>query len=150
MHTEMRSPVEILLIEDNPGDIGLFNTFFSHDPERCRFHLAKDGEEALAFLQNSDSSAPVRPNLVVLDINIPRIDGTEVLKTLKAHPDLKTIPVIVLTSSESRNDLRLSYEYGANCVLIKPSDVEGVISLFRSMEAFWLDNVRYWTPPTLH
>jgi CheY-like chemotaxis protein len=132
------------LIEDNPGDVGLFNAFFAQNNERCRFHLAKDGEEALDFLL---APSPVaRPHLIVLDINIPRISGTEVLKTLKAHPDLKTIPVVVLTSSESRDDLRMSYEYGANCVLIKPSEVEGVISLFQAMEVFWLEKVRYWVP----
>jgi CheY-like chemotaxis protein len=127
------------LIEDNPGDVGLFNAFFAQNNERCRFHLAKDGEEALDFLL---APSPVaRPHLIVLDINIPRISGTEVLKTLKAHPDLKTIPVVVLTSSESRDDLRMSFDFLDIARYFDPIDrIEGAISAF--IRADWSGAMR--------
>lgn len=136
--------LEILVIEDNPGDAGLFDTFFDQSRDRCRFHYVIDGEEALDFLHRRGKYAgATRPDLVVLDINIPRIDGKEVLREIKSTAGLKNIPVIVLTSSESESDIAQSYENGASCVLIKPSDVDAVIALFRSMETFWLGMVRY-------
>jgi len=135
---------DILLVEDNPADAGLFDALFQQTCGRCRFHIAADGEEALDFLHQRVKwhKAP-RPNLVVLDINIPKIDGREVLKEIKAQASLRTIPVIVLTSSESESDIACSYDAGASCVLIKPTDVDGVSRLFRAMEEFWINHVRY-------
>jgi len=135
---------DILLVEDNPADAGLFDALFTKACQACVFHLTTDGEEALDFLYRRGKweNAP-RPKLIVLDINIPKIDGKEVLQEIKSDHHLRTIPVVVLTSSESETDIALSYEYGANCVLIKPSDVDGVSRLFRSMEEFWVNLVRY-------
>lgn len=138
------NPFHILLVEDNPADANLFDALFQETCDRCRFHVATDGEEALDFLfqRNKQENAP-RPQLIVLDINIPKIDGKEVLQEVKSNPALRSIPVIVLTSSESESDTSLSYEYGANCVLIKPTDVDGVSRLFRSIEEFWVYHVKY-------
>jgi len=136
--------IDILLIEDNPADTGLFQIFFKNDRKVSRFQIAEDGEEALGILFHKEGFADSRrPQLIVLDINIPKIGGKDVLREIKTSPALCTIPVIVLTSSESEDDIRQSYERGANCVLIKPSDVDGVSDLFQSLEDFWINKVRY-------
>jgi two-component system, chemotaxis family, response regulator Rcp1 len=141
---EAERKFDILLVEDNPADAGLFDALFTQACRRCVFHLATDGEEATDFLfrRGRWKDAP-RPRLIVLDINLPKIDGKEVLQEIKSDHSLRTIPVLVLTSSESETDINLSYEYGANCVLIKPSDVDGVSRLFNAMEEFWVNQVRY-------
>ncbi len=140
----MKPLIEILLIEDNPADAGLFSAFFEPDRKLCRFHLVNDGEEALDFLHaRGRFDGSVRPHFIILDVNIPKIDGKEVLRTIKADASLRLIPVLVLTGSESEEDLRQCYALGANCVLIKPCDVDGVAALFAAMQTFWLAHVKY-------
>lgn len=135
-------PVEILLIEDNPGDAKLFQKCFKNDRRPSHLHMVFDGEVAWNFLQRQGeySKAP-RPDLIVMDLNLPKIEGRELLTMIKADRALRTIPVIVLTSSDSEEDVRQSYECGANCVLIKASDFEGVQSLFNMVESFWVNLV---------
>lgn len=140
----MKSPVEILLIEDNPADAGLFGAFFEPERKLCRFHVVNDGEEALDFLHaRGRFSGATRPHFIILDVNIPKIDGKEVLRSIKADPSLRLIPVLVLTGSESDEDLRQCYALGANCVLIKPCDVDSVAALFSAMQVFWLHHVKF-------
>ncbi|MBY0370949.1 response regulator [bacterium] len=142
-------PIKMLVVEDNPGDAVLFQAFFSQTERRTEFLHVSDGEEALQFLrrENKYPNAP-RPDLIVVDINLPRIDGKEVVREVKKDPDLHSIPVIVLTSSENEEDIRCCYEYGANCVLIKAADVEGAAQVFELLEHFWVNTVRLMPDPT--
>jgi len=141
-------PLRMLVVEDNPGDAVLFQAFFLQAERRTEFFHVSDGEEALQFLRREGrhSEAP-RPDLVVVDINLPRIDGKEVVKEMKADAGLRAIPVIVFTSSESEEDIRKCYEYGANCVLIKAADVEGAARTFELLENFWVNTVRLAPDP---
>lgn len=133
-------PVEILLIEDNPGDAKLFQKCFKNDRRPSQLHMVFDGEDAWSFLRKQgEFSNAVRPDLIVMDLNLPRIEGRELLTMIKSDRSLRTIPVIVLTSSESADDVRQCYECGANCVLIKASDFEGVMALFHIVESFWVN-----------
>ncbi len=143
-------PITMLVVEDNPGDAVLFQAFFRQKPRATQFHVVTDGEEALDFVfrRNKHRTAP-RPDLIVVDINIPKIDGKDVLREIKLDPRLRTIPVIVLTSSESEEDIRRCYEYGANCVLIKAADVDQAASVFELIETFWVNSVRLVAAPPI-
>ncbi len=141
-----RKPVNMLVVEDNPGDAVLFQAFFRQQPRTTIFHVVTDGEEALEFVfRRGRHRAVPRPDIIVVDINIPKIDGKDVLREIKLDPRLRTIPVIVLTSSESEEDIRRCYEYGANCVLIKAADVDQAAKVFELIENFWVNSVRLVT-----
>ena len=132
-------PIEILLVEDNPGDARLTQEALREGKIRNNLHHARDGVEALAFLKREGEfvKAP-KPDLVLLDLNLPRKDGREVLAEMKQDPRLRTIPVVVLTTSEAENDIVRSYELHANCYITKPVGLEQFISIVREIESFWL------------
>ncbi|NGM70005.1 response regulator [Natronolimnobius sp. AArcel1] len=134
---------QILLVEDNPGDVRLTKEAFKQGRIENDLHVVSDGTEALDFLaqQNEYSDAP-RPDLILLDLNLPRTDGEEVLLELKADPQLRSIPVIVLTSSRAEEDIARSYELHANAYLTKPVDPDEFIETVRAFEEFWFSVVR--------
>ena len=135
--------VEILLVEDNPGDARLTREALKEGKIRNNLHHAKDGVEALAFLRRQGAYAAVPvPDIVLLDLNLPRKDGRQVLAEMKADDALKTIPVVVLTTSEAEQDVLRSYELHANCYVTKPVDLEKFISIVRAIEDFWLAVVK--------
>src|SRR5919202_5278493 len=141
MHTSaaVGRPIEILLVEDNPGDVRLAIEALRESKVRNILHVARDGVEALAFLRREDSHADApRPDLVLLDLNLPRKDGREVLAEIKADPDLHTIPVVILTTSRAEQDVLRSYELQANCYITKPVDLDQFITVVKSIEDFWL------------
>jgi chemotaxis family two-component system response regulator Rcp1 len=132
-------PVEILLVEDNPGDVRLTVEALRDGKVRNHLSVAGDGEEALAFLRREGKHAEApRPDLILLDLNLPRKDGREVLAEIKADEFLRTIPVVVLTTSRAEQDIVRSYDLHANCYITKPVDFEQFITVVRSIEQFWL------------
>jgi CheY-like chemotaxis protein len=131
--------IEILLVEDNPGDVRLTIEGLNEGKVRNNLHVARDGVEALDFLRRRGRFPDaVRPDLILLDLNLPRMDGREVLAEIKSDPDLKTIPVVVLTTSRAEQDILHSYQLQANCYITKPVDLEQFITVVRSIEDFWL------------
>lgn len=132
-------PIEILLVEDNPGDVRLTIESLRETKVRNNLRVARDGVEALAMLRREGPHAEfVRPDLILLDLNLPRKDGREVLADIKADPQLRTIPVVVLTTSRAEQDVLRSYELQANCYITKPVDLEQFMTVVRSIEDFWL------------
>lgn len=131
--------VNILLVEDNPGDVRLTVEALREGRIANRLHVAGDGEAAMDFIrrQGDHGDAP-RPDLILLDLNLPKKDGREVLEELKSDPDLLRIPVIVLTTSSAEADVLRSYDLHANCYISKPLGYEDFIGAVRSMENFWL------------
>ena len=134
--------VEILLVEDNPGDVRLTREAWKEARIRNRLHVAEDGVEALAFLRRQGRHAgAVRPHLILLDLNLPRKDGREVLADIKNDPDLKNIPVVILSTSKADQDVQRSYDLHANCYISKPLDMDQFIRVVRAIEEFWLATV---------
>jgi chemotaxis family two-component system response regulator Rcp1 len=132
-------PVEILLVEDNPGDVRLTIEALRDSKVRNTLSVARDGVEALEYLRRAGAFANVvRPDLILLDLNLPRKDGREVLAEIKADPALHTIPVVILTTSRAEQDVLRSYELKANCYITKPVDLEQFITVVKSIEDFWL------------
>lgn len=139
----LEKPVEILLAEDNPGDVMLTKKALEQGKLANNLHVATDGVETLAFLrQEGEYADKPRPDLVLLDLNMPRKDGQDVLEELRADEELCRIPVVVLTSSESEEDIAKSYELSANAYLTKPVDFEGFIEIVNRMEEFWFKMVK--------
>ena len=135
-------PVEILLVEDNPGDVRLTIEALRESKVVNNLSVARDGVEALAYLRREgDFANTVRPDLILLDLNLPRKDGREVLAEIKADPKLHTIPIVVLTTSRAEQDVLRSYELQANCFITKPVDLEQFITIVKSIENFWLSVV---------
>jgi two-component system, chemotaxis family, response regulator Rcp1 len=139
--------VQILLVEDSPGDIRLTREVLREAKIANELHIVKDGEGAMAYLrrQGEYADAP-RPDLILLDLNLPRKDGREVLAELNGDPDLHRIPVIVLTTSAAQQDVLRSYDLKAACYITKPIDLDEFISVVRSIESFWLSIVRLPSP----
>jgi CheY-like chemotaxis protein len=137
------SAVEILLVEDNPGDAELTREALAESKLLIRLHVARDGVEALAYLRREPGyeSAP-RPDVILLDLNLPRKDGRAVLKEIKEDPALRRIPVVVLTSSRAEQDIARAYDLNANCYVTKPVDLEQFLTIVRSIEQFWLTVVK--------
>ncbi|MDQ3364083.1 MAG: response regulator [Myxococcota bacterium] len=136
-------PIEILLVEDNPGDVRLTEEALREGKVRNNLHVARDGVEAIAFLRREGKFAnATRPELVLLDLNLPRKDGREVLFEIKNDPDLQTIPVVVLTTSSAEVDILKSYKLHANCYITKPVDLEQFVKVVKSIDDFWLTVVR--------
>ncbi len=135
--------IEVLLVEDSPGDIRLTQEAFRDANIAIRLHVATDGVEAMAFLRNEEPNedAP-RPDLILLDLNLPRMDGREVLALIKEDPSLKTIPTVILTTSEAEGDILRSYELRANCYLSKPVQLDEFEALVKSINDFWLTRVK--------
>ncbi len=131
--------VEILLVEDNEGDVRLTREALKEGRIRNRLNVVQDGEQALAFLRREGEHADApRPDLILLDLNLPRLDGREVLAAIKSDLALKSIPVVVLTSSRTEQDLLRAYDLHANCFITKPVEFEQFIEVVRSIEDFWL------------
>lgn len=141
-------PIEILMVEDNPGDARLTQEALREGKMRNNLYHAKDGVEALAFLkrQGEHMNAPM-PDLILLDLNLPRKDGRQVLAEIKEDPRLRCIPVVVLTTSEAEQDIIRSYELHANCYITKPVDLDKFIQIVGAIENFWLAVV---TLPSVH
>lgn len=141
-------PIEVLLVEDSPGDVRLTQEAFQTANAAVRLHVASDGVEAMAFLRREGihKDAP-RPDLTLLDLNMPRMDGREVLAQIKKDDKLKTIPIAILTTSESDADVARSYELHANCYLCKPVQFTAFESLVKSINDFWLTKAKL--PQTL-
>lgn len=136
---DLVKPIEILLVEDNPGDVRLTIEALKEAKVINHLTVVKDGVEALAFLrrQGSYDTAP-RPHLILLDLNLPRKDGREVLADIKTDDNLKRIPVVVLTTSQDEQDVLKSYNLHANCYITKPVDLDQFVRVVRSIEDFWL------------
>ena len=136
-------PVEILLVEDNPGDVRLTREALREGKVRNNLYVAADGVEALRFLRREGEHAgAVRPDLILLDLNLPRKDGREVLEEVKADPSLRYIPVVVLTSSQAEQDIVRAYDLHANCYVSKPVDLDQFIHVVKSIEDFWFTIVK--------
>jgi chemotaxis family two-component system response regulator Rcp1 len=136
-------PIEILLVEDSPGDVRLTQEALRDAKVHNNLSVVSDGVEALAFLRREGTYAEVsQPDLILLDLNLPKKDGREVLAEIKRDPVLKRIPVVVLTTSEAEQDILESYELHANCYVTKPVDLDQFIRVVRSIEDFWLAIVK--------
>jgi CheY-like chemotaxis protein len=136
-------PIQILLVEDNPGDVRLTREVLKDGRIHNELNVVVDGVEALAFLRREGEYADAGlQDLVLLDLNLPKKDGREVLKEMKADPALRRIPVIILTSSSAELDVQSAYDLGANCYITKPVDFDQFVTVVRSIEDFWLAIVR--------
>jgi len=141
------NPIEILLVDDNPGDVDLARNALENSKIRNILHAVSNGEEAMAFLRCQGEYANAsRPDLVLLDLNLPRKDGREVLAEIKSDDDLKRIPVVIMTSSRDEEDILKSYNLHANCYITKPMDLNQFIKVVKSIEDFWFTIVKL--PPT--
>jgi chemotaxis family two-component system response regulator Rcp1 len=136
-------PLQVLLVEDNPGDVRLTREAFREANSYVHVYVASDGVAAVSFLQRqgAHSHAP-RPDLILLDLNLPKMDGRELLAYIKRDDNLKTIPVLILTTSEAPVDIATSYQLHANCFLCKPVQFDAFESLVRSINHFWLTLVK--------
>jgi chemotaxis family two-component system response regulator Rcp1 len=135
-------PIQVLLVEDSPGDVRLTQEAFREANPSIQLHVAPDGVEALAFLHHHGAyvDAPC-PDLILLDLNLPKLDGREVLSHIKNNDELKTIPTVILTTSNAEADVAKSYELQANCYLTKPVHLEAFEVLVKSINDFWLTKV---------
>jgi chemotaxis family two-component system response regulator Rcp1 len=146
MSDESGDPIEILLAEDNPGDVKLTEKALEKGNLANNLHVVNDGVEALAFLrQEGEYEDSPRPDLILLDLNMPRKDGQEVLADLDDDDDLGRIPVVILTSSEAEEDIVRSYDLNANAFLTKPVDFAGFVEIVDRLENFWFEVVKF--PP---
>ena len=140
--TKGSRPVEILLVEDNPGDERLTREALKEGKVYSNMHWVKDGVEAMEFLRRQGKfSGAVRPDIILLDLNLPKKDGREVLEEIKSDPQLKSIPVVVLTTSKAEEDVLKTYGLHANCYVTKPVDLDKFITVVKSIDAFWLSVV---------
>lgn len=135
--------IDILLVEDNPGDIRLLREALDECGRNHRLDVASDGVAALEYLRYAKSS-PNRslPNLMILDLNLPKKDGREVLMEIKSDADLRYIPVIIFSSSEAEDDINSSYDHHANCYIRKPLDLDAFIEVVELISRFWIDTVK--------
>ena len=135
--------IEVLLVEDNPGDVRLTQEAFRITNMLVHLHVASDGVEAMDFLKHAGPHARApRPDLILLDLNLPKMDGREVLDRIKKDDSLKTIPTVILTTSAAEADIVNSYQLQANCYLSKPVKLDAFESLVKSINDFWLTKVR--------
>jgi chemotaxis family two-component system response regulator Rcp1 len=136
-------PIQVLLVEDSPGDVRLTQEAFRDANRTIQLHVANDGVEAMAFLRHEGAyvHAP-RPDLILLDLNLPKMDGREVLAHIKEDEKLKTIPTVILTTSDAEADIVQSYQLQANCYLTKPVQLDAFVNLVKSINDFWLTKVK--------
>jgi CheY-like chemotaxis protein len=140
---ESGRPIQILMVEDNPGDVRLAQEALRDAKLRNHISSVKDGVEALAFLRRAGPySAAPRPDLILLDLNLPRKDGREVLAEIKDDQNLRRIPVVVLTTSRDEQDILKAYDLHANCYIVKPVDLEQFMTIVKSIEGFWFEIVK--------
>jgi chemotaxis family two-component system response regulator Rcp1 len=136
-------PIEVLLVEDSPGDVRLTREAFRDANRNIRLHVAADGVEAMAFLKrDGPHAAAPRPDLILLDLNLPKMDGREVLAHIKADDDLKAIPTVILTTSDAEADIVNSYQLLANCYLSKPVQLDEFERLVKSINDFWITKAK--------
>jgi chemotaxis family two-component system response regulator Rcp1 len=136
-------PMEVLLVEDSLGDVRLTREAFKTAKVLVNMHVASDGTEAMAFLRREQGHADApRPDLILLDLNLPKKDGREVLEEIKQSPTLKSIPVVILTTSASDADILKSHMLHANCYITKPVDLKGFLNVVKSIDNFWLSVVK--------
>ena len=136
-------PIEILMVEDNPGDVRLTVEALKEGKVRNHLYTVADGEEALKFLRRQGEYAKVtRPDLILLDLNLPKKNGREVLAEIKVDPELRRIPVVILTVSKAEQDIVKTYDLHANCYINKPVDLEQFLTVVQSIENFWLTVVK--------
>ena len=140
-------PIEVLLVEDNPGDVRLTQETFRDANQSIHLSVATEGAEAMAFLRREGAHvhAP-RPDVILLDLNLPKMDGREVLVQIKKDEDLKAIPVVILTTSDAEADIVASYRLHANCYLTKPVQLKAFEELVKSVNDFWMTNVKLPKP----
>ena len=137
------SAVEILLVEDNPGDVRLTREALKESKIRNNLSIVRDGVEAMAFLRHEgDYARAPRPDIILLDLNLPRKDGREVLAEIKEDDHLRRIPVVILTTSDDEHDILESYNLHANCYITKPVDLNRFVTIIKNIEDFWLTIVR--------
>ena len=140
--TVMTKPAEILLVEDNPGDVRLTREALKEAQIKSRLHVVSDGVEALDFLRRRGAHARApAPDIILLDLNLPRLDGKEVLAEIKADPMLRRIPTIVLSTSRADEDVAQAYDLHANCYVSKPIDMDEFIETIKQIDGFWLATV---------
>ena len=138
----LAKPIEILLVEDNEGDVGLVEEVLEEAKIRNIIHVANDGEDAILFLHGKGKfSGSPRPDIILLDLNLPKKDGREVLKEVKENNNLKNIPIVILTTSEAEKDILRAYELHANAYVTKPLDFDQFINVVESIANFWLEIV---------
>lgn len=143
MDTQEGKVIDILLVEDNPADVRLMMEILKEGKVLNRLHVVRDGVEAMEFLHREGAYIDVPcPDLILLDLNLPKKDGREVLAEIKSNKDLKRIPVVVLTISKAEEDILKSYDLHANCYITKPVDLEQFINVVRTIEDFWLTIVK--------
>ncbi len=136
-------PIVVLLVEDNPGDVRLTREAFREANMSIRLHVASDGVEAMAFVRHEAAHADApRPDLILLDLNLPKMDGREVLAQIKGDKDLKTIPTIILTTSGAQADILKSYQLHANAYVSKPLQLDAFQSLVSTINDFWLTKAK--------
>ena len=139
----LSSPIEVLLVEDSPGDVRLTREALKDAKVHISLHVASDGIEAMAYLEREGPHVnAIRPDLILLDLNLPRKDGRQVLKEIKESPKLRSIPVVILTTSSSEADILQSYHLHANCYISKPVDLDGFLKVVQSIDSFWLSVVK--------
>jgi two-component system, chemotaxis family, response regulator Rcp1 len=144
-------PLQVFLVEDSPGDLRLTREAFRDVNPFVRLDVAKDGVEAMAFLRREGGHVnAARPDLILLDLNLPKMDGRQVLALIKEDADLRSIPTVILTSSELEADVTKSYLLQANCYLSKPMHFEAFHSLVKSINDFWLNSVKFPEHPRAH
>jgi DNA-binding response OmpR family regulator len=142
----MNKQLKVLLIEDNRGDVELIIEAFKDNSMNSSITVVDNGEEAILYLNSKAKDSPEGlPNLILLDINLPKIDGKEVLHYIKTNDKLKMIPVVMLTTSSLQKDILYSYNNQANCYIVKPANLKEFINTIRALETFWLDYVTYPT-----
>ncbi len=135
--------VEILLVEDNPGDVRLTREAFREGKIRNNLYVAVDGVEGIAFLRREGKYADSpRPDIILLDLNLPKKNGIDVLREIKIDEDLKRIPVVILTTSVAEQDILRSYDHHANCYIVKPVDLEQFLKVIQTIEDFWVTIVK--------
>ena len=143
----MKDPIEILLVEDNPDDIEFAREALDDGKILNNLHVTEDGDAAMKFLlREGDYADAPRPQLILLDLNLPREDGREVLREIKSNPDLRRIPIVILTTSDSEADVLKAYDMNANCYIKKPVDMQQFFNVVRVVEEFWFTIVQL--PPT--
>ncbi|MBK6325537.1 MAG: response regulator [Chloroflexi bacterium] len=145
--TDSQSPTKtltnILLVEDNPADIRLTQEAFKEANQNTILHVVRDGAEALEFLrQTGRFTAVPRPDMILLDLNLPKKDGRQVLAEIKKTPDIKRIPIVILTNSKAAEDIRQTYEHHANSYITKPANLDEFMTVIKQIEQFWLSIVQ--------
>jgi CheY-like chemotaxis protein len=139
----MNKPISVLLIEDNPADAELTKELLESDKLHLSVHVASDGEQALSMLlPGPQNPNPLTPDLILLDINLPKLDGRAVLREIRNRDELKKVPVVILSSSDAEQDIARSYELGANCYVTKPVGLNEFQNIVRSVHQFWFTVVK--------